>query len=151
MTETKISNEVDILLVEDNSSDAELTIRALKKQNLANKLIHVTDGAAALDFVFGKGKYENRPLETGPKIILLDLKMPKVSGIEVLRKLKADEKTKLIPVVILTSSKEEPDITECYELGINSYIVKPVEFDKFIHAIAEIGFYWLLLNQPPQR
>jgi CheY-like chemotaxis protein len=147
----KNNNEVDILLVEDNMSDAELTIRALKKQNLANKLIHVSDGAQALDFIFGNGEYKDRPLENGPKIILLDLKMPKINGLEVLKALKSDERTRLIPVVILTSSKEEPDIIECYKLGINSYIVKPVEFENFIKAISEIGFYWLLLNQPPQN
>lgn len=133
----------DVLLVEDNIDDAVLAIRALKKKNLANNLLHVEDGEEALKYIFS-----DEGLNT-PKIILLDLKMPKVSGIEVLRKLKADERTRQIPVVVLTSSKEEPDVKECYALGVNSYIVKPVEFDKFLEAVSELGVYWLMLNQSP--
>lgn len=135
---------VDILLIEDNPDDAGLAIRALKKYNLANQLLHVQDGEEALNFIFG-GKMQGLP-----KVILLDLKMPKVDGIEVLRKLKSDEHKKVIPVVVLTSSKEERDIVESYKLGVNAYIVKPVDFDKFVKAISEIGFFWLLLNQAPK-
>ena len=137
------NNAVEILLVEDNPDDAELTIRALKKQKLANSLLHLKDGEEAIDFLFHK----NNPL---PKLILLDLKMPKVDGIEVLRKIKSDPDKKVIPVVILTSSKEERDIVESYELGVNAYIVKPVDFDKFVQAVSDIGFFWLVLNQPPK-
>jgi len=143
------NSEIEILLVEDNMGDAELTIRALKKRNLANKLIHLENGADALEYIFAEGKYANRDLSSMPKVILLDLNMPKVGGIEVLQKIKSDERTKKIPVVILTSSKEDPDIEKCYSLGVNSYIVKPVEFEKFVKAVDELGFYWLLLNQPP--
>ncbi|HEY5616154.1 MAG TPA: response regulator [Bacteroidota bacterium] len=140
-------NEVEILYVEDNPNDAELTIRALKKHNLANKLVHVMDGEEALDFIFAHGKFSERTVENGPKVILLDLKLPKVDGLEVLRKIRMDERTKKFPVVILTSSKEEQDIVRSYELGVNSYIVKPVDFDKFTKAVADLGLYWLLLNQ----
>ena len=142
--------EVEILLVEDNASDAEMTIDALKKNGLANKLLHVKDGAAALDFIFAEGGYEGRSMENKPKVILLDLKMPKVNGIEVLHKIRADERTKNIPVVILTSSKEDPDIKICYDLGVNSYVVKPVEFDEFQKAISQLGLYWMIVNQQPQ-
>jgi two-component system, response regulator len=138
------NNVVEILLVEDNPDDAGLTIRALKKYNLANHLLHLHDGEEALKFIFSGN------LTSIPKIILLDLKMPKVDGIEVLRKIKSDEQKKVIPVVVLTSSKEERDIVESYKLGVNAYIVKPVDFDKFVKAISEIGFFWLLLNQPPR-
>lgn len=141
---------LQILLVEDNMSDAELTIRALKKNNLANKLTHVKDGAEALDFIFAQGEYSYRERDNVPSVIVLDLKMPKVNGIEVLRRIKSDEHTKRIPVVVLTSSKEDPDIQECYRLGVNSYVVKPVEFDDFIKAISNLGLYWMILNQPPQ-
>jgi CheY-like chemotaxis protein len=144
-------NSLDILLVEDNLDDAELTIGALKKNNLANNLFHVTDGEEALEFVFGTGKYEGNIISAYPKVILLDIQMPKVNGIEVLQALKAQEKTKFIPVVILTSSKENPDIRKCYELGANSYIVKPVNFEGFASAIRDLGFYWLLLNQHPHE
>ncbi|MGZ3919741.1 MAG: response regulator [Bacteroidia bacterium] len=144
------NKEVEILLVEDNPSDAELTIRALKKNNLANQLHHVKDGDEALDFVFGQGLYSHRQIENTPKVILLDLKMPKVNGIEVLRVLKADLRTKKIPIVVITSSKEDPDIQECYGLGVNSYVVKPVNFDGFLKAVADLGLYWLLINQPPK-
>jgi two-component system response regulator len=143
-------NHVDLLLIEDNNSDAELTIRELKKHNLANNLFHVKDGAEALDFVFATGKYAGiRTMEHPPKIILLDIQMPKVNGIEVLQKIKSDERTKTTPVVMLTSSKEDPDIKKCYALGANSYIVKPVNFESFAESIKSLGFFWLLLNQPP--
>jgi two-component system response regulator len=138
------NNAVEILLIEDNPDDAGLTIRALKKYHLANHLLHLQDGEEALDFIFSS-KMTNLP-----KVILLDLKMPKVDGIEVLRKIKSDEQKKIIPVVVLTSSKEERDIVESYKLGVNAYIVKPVDFDKFVKAISEIGLFWLLLNQPPK-
>lgn len=143
-------DSVEILLVEDNFDDAELTIAELKKHNMANNLIHVADGEEALEFIFATGKYAGqRTIESSPKLILLDIKMPKVDGIEVLEKIKSDKRTKRIPVVILTSSKEDPDIRKCYNLGANSYIVKPVGFDGFAKAIMNLGFYWLLLNQPP--
>jgi two-component system response regulator len=135
---------VEILLVEDNPDDAGLTIRALKKHNLANHLLHLSDGEEAIKFLFSE------QLTGIPKLILLDLKMPKVDGIEVLRRIKSDEKRRVIPIVVLTSSKEERDIVESYKLGVNAYIVKPVDFDKFVKAISEIGFFWLLLNQPPK-
>jgi two-component system response regulator len=142
-------NEIEVLIVEDNSNDAELTIRALKKSNLTNKLMHVKDGAEALDFLFAQGVYADRKDEKNPKVILLDLKMPKLNGIEVLQALKSDERTKTIPVVVLTSSKEDPDIQKCYQLGVNSYVVKPVGFESFAKAVSELGLYWMLLNQPP--
>lgn len=141
---------MEILLVEDNPSDAEMTIRALKKNNLANKIVHLKDGSEALDFFFGSGQFSGRNTANRPKVVLLDLKMPKVDGIEVLRKVKADERTRMIPIVVLTSSKEDPDIQACYDLGVNSYIVKPVGFDSFIKAVSELGMYWLLLNQSPK-
>jgi CheY-like chemotaxis protein len=143
------SNEVEILLVEDNPNDVELTLRALKKNHLANRVVVVTDGEEALDFIFARGQFNNRKIEDGPKVILLDLKLPKVDGLEVLRAVKGDPRTKVIPVVVLTSSNEERDILESYHLGVNSYIVKPVDFDKFIEAVNSLGLYWLLLNQPP--
>jgi CheY-like chemotaxis protein len=141
---------VEILLVEDNLQDAELTIRALRKSNITNELIHLKDGAEALDFIFGRGKFSGRDVNQKPKVILLDLKMPKVGGIEVLEKIKENESTKKIPVVILTSSKEDPDVRTCYKLGANSYIVKPVEFDNFSKAVSDLGLYWMLLNQPSE-
>ena len=143
-------NDIEILLVEDNESDAEMTIRALQKNNLANKLLHVADGAAAVDFLFAKGEYESRKDEKLPKLILLDLKMPRLNGIQVLQKIRADERTKRIPVVVLTSSKEDPDIKNCYDMGANSYVVKPVLFDEFQTAISSLGHFWLTINQPPQ-
>lgn len=145
-----MNQEVDILLVEDNASDAEMTIDALKKNGLANKLLHVKDGAAALDFIFAEGNYSGRNKVYKPKVILLDLKMPKVNGIEVLQRIRNDELTKNIPVVVLTSSKEDPDIKTCYSLGVNSYVVKPVEFEEFQKAITELGMYWMITNQHPQ-
>jgi two-component system response regulator len=142
-------NEVEILLVEDNVHDAELTIRALKKVNLANKIVHVQDGEEALDFIFGMGAFSGREITNRPKVILLDIKMPKVDGIEVLRQIKSDPITKTIPVVIMTSSREEQDIINSYSLGVNSYVVKPVNFEAFAKAISDLGLYWLVINQPP--
>jgi two-component system, response regulator len=135
---------VELLLIEDNPEDAELTIRVLKKHNLANNLVHLRDGEAALNFLFANGS------NNIPRLILLDLKMPKVDGIEVLRKIKKDEQKRLIPVVILSSSKLERDVIESYKLGVNGYVVKPVEFEKFVEAVAQLGLFWLLLNQPPR-
>lgn len=140
--------EVEILLVEDNPSDAELTTRTLKKNNLANNMVHVKDGAEALEFLFAEGQYAGRNLDSPPQVVLLDLKMPKMDGIQVLKALKADDRTRFIPVVVLTSSREDRDLEECYRLGANSYIVKPVEFDAFVEVVKNLGFYWLLLNQP---
>lgn len=137
-----VKKNIEILLVEDSPYDAELTIRALKKNNLANHLLHIDDGQEALDYLFSD--------HAMPRLILLDLKMPKVDGIEILKKLKLDEKRKVIPVVILTSSKEERDIVESYKLGVNAYIVKPVDFSQFINAVSELGLFWMILNQPPQ-
>lgn len=146
-----MNNEaIEILLVEDNQYDAELAINALKTKNLANNLYHVEDGVEAIDFIFCRGKYNERNIDIPPRVILLDLKMPKLNGLEVLRQVKADPRTKKIPVVILTSSKEDPDIKEAYELGANCYIVKPVDFDNFSKAVEEIGLFWMLLNQPPK-
>lgn len=147
MDNSPSTNEVEILLVEDNPNDAELTLRALKKHHLANKVLHVKDGAEALEFLFANGAYDQRKVENVPRVILLDLKLPKVSGLEVLRKVKSDERTRVIPVVVLTSSREDRDLAECYALGVNSYIVKPVEFENFVRAVSDMGFYWLLLNQ----
>lgn len=146
------SKTVEILLVEDNLNDAELTIRELKKNNLANDIHHAKDGEEALDFIFGTGKFsEKEDLAHRPKLILLDIKMPKVDGIEVLKAIKSNELTKTIPVVMLTSSKEDPDIKKCYELGANSYIVKPVEFEDFRNVISNIRYYWLLINELPNK
>lgn len=145
------NNAVEILLVEDNPNDAELALRPLKKHNLANHVVVVTDGEEALEFVFPRGRYGHRKIENAPRIILLDLKLPKVDGLEVLRAIKGDPRTKIIPVIVLTSSKEEKDIVESYKLGVNSYILKPVDFDKFVDAVKEVGYYWLLLNQSPIR
>jgi CheY-like chemotaxis protein len=142
-----IEKEVEILIVEDNPDDAELAIRALKKSHLANNVTHLIDGAEALDFLFGTGQYAGRDINNVPKVILLDLKMPKVNGLEVLQRIKAEEHTKMIPVVILTSSAEDPDIKRSYELGANSYIVKPVEFNNFAKIISELGMYWLVINK----
>lgn len=145
-----ITNEVEILLVEDNPNDVELTLRALKKHNITNKSHVVKDGAEALEYIFATGAYRSRDINHNPKVILLDLKLPKVDGIEVLRQIKSDERTKMIPVVVLTSSKEERDLVESYKLGANSYITKPVGFEDFVKAVSELGLYWVLLNQPPR-
>jgi len=145
----KDCSEVEILLVEDNPYDAELTIRALKNRGLANKLLTFSDGVEALDFLFGTGEYAGRDMAVRPKVILLDLKLPRISGLEILEKIRDDERTKTIPVVILTSSQEESDIVGGYNLGVNSYMVKPVDFDKFFLAVEELGLYWLLLNKVP--
>ncbi len=141
--------EVEILLVEDNPTDAELAMRALRKSNLANKLVWVKDGAEALDFVFAAGSYSGRRIQNGPKVILLDLRLPKVDGMEVLRRVKSDERTRTIPVVVLTSSKEDRDVAESYRLGVNSYISKPVAFEEFAKVVSELGLYWMLVNKPP--
>lgn len=142
-----INQEVEILIVEDSLEDAELAIRTLKKNHLANTIVHVTDGALALDFIFGRGQYEGRNTQSLPKVILLDLKMPKVNGLQVLEQLKRDPATQTIPVVILTSSAEDPDIKRCYELGANSYIVKPVEFENFSKTVGDLGMYWMVMNR----
>jgi two-component system, response regulator len=141
--------EVEILLVEDNPTDAELCIRALKNSNLANNLVWVKDGAEALEFLFATGAYSNRNVTCPPKVVLLDLRLPKVDGMEVLHRIKADERTRSIPVVVLTSSQEDRDVAESYQLGVNSYISKPVEFDAFAKTVSELGLYWLLVNRPP--
>ena len=142
--------QVEILLVEDNPTDVELTLRAFKARNFANQVFVARDGAEALDFFFGDGSHPLRNIGVVPKVVLLDLKLPKVDGLEVLRRLKADERTRTIPVVILTSSREEPDIAAAYRLGANSYIVKPVDFEAFARAVSEVGLYWLLLNEAPR-
>lgn len=144
------SQEVEILLIEDNPHDAELTLRALKQRNLANQVFVCHDGAEALEFFFGDGPSGLREIGVVPKVILLDLKLPKVDGLEVLKRLKESDATKKVPVVVLTSSREEPDIARAYRLGANSYIVKPVDFEAFARAVADVGLYWLLLNHPPQ-
>jgi two-component system response regulator len=142
--------KIDILLVEDNPSDAELTIRALKKNKIISTLLHLQNGEDALEYIFATGKYSERNICETPKIILLDLKMPKIDGHEVLKKIKSDERTKIIPVVLLTSSKEDKDIVISYRLGVNSYIVKPLEFGNFVKAVSNLGLYWLLTNQVPE-
>jgi len=141
--------DIEILLVEDNPNDVELTMRALQKQNLASKVFVVKDGAEALEFIFATGAFAARKIENRPKVVLLDLKLPKVDGIEVLRRIKSDERTKQTPVVMLTSSHEERDVLDTYNLGVNSYIVKPVDFSNFVHAVSELGVYWGLLNKLP--
>lgn len=140
-------NIVEVLLVEDNPRDAELTIRALKKYNLANRLFHVENGADALDFLFRRGAYEGRA-DTSPKVVLLDLKLPKVNGLEVLRSMKSDPHLHVIPVVMITSSAEDPDIRAAYDLGANGYVIKPVQFDAFLEAMSKVGVYWLMVNHP---
>ena len=141
---------VEILLVEDNPQDLELTQRALTKARLSNRIEVARDGAEALDFVFGEGAHAGRKLENGPKVILLDLKLPKVDGLEVLKRIKSDQRTQAIPVVMLTSSREQSDLVESYRLGVNSYIVKPVNFESFAQAVQNLGMYWVLLNQSPK-
>lgn len=142
-----MNNALEILLVEDSMADAKLTIRALQKNNLSNNIVHLQDGAEALEFIFARGEYSGRNIEQTPKIILLDLNMPKVGGLEVLREIKADERTRRIPVIVMTSSKEDSDIISSYDLGVNSYVVKPIGFENFSKAVIELGMYWLLVNQ----
>jgi two-component system response regulator len=139
---------IEILIVEDTPEDVELTLRALRKAKLSNRIHVARDGAEALEFIFGEGAHAGRKVENAPKVILLDLKLPKVDGIEVLRRVKGDPRTRSIPVVVLTSSKEQKDVIDSYNLGVNSYIVKPVNFEQFMSAVEEMGMYWLLLNQP---
>jgi two-component system response regulator len=145
--ETK-HEHIEILLVEDNEEDAGLIIRSLRQHNLGNHLVHLQDGAQALDFIFARGAYAGRKINDTPRMLLLDLKMPKVGGVQVLQAIKGDDRTKLIPVIIMTSSREDKDIEECYRLGVNSYVVKPVEFENFARAVSELGMYWMVLNQP---
>lgn len=140
---------VEILIVEDSDQDAELTLRALQKNKISNKIIRLKDGEEALEFLFGTGNFEGRSINNQPKVILLDLKMPKVDGLEVLKRIRGNEVSANIPVVMLTSSKEEKDMVESYNLGVNSFIVKPVEFDSFTKAVRDIGFYWVILNEKP--
>jgi two-component system, response regulator len=146
-----VIDDVEILLVEDNPNDVELTLHALKRNNLANRIEVVRDGAEALEFVFATGRCSDRDVDHRPKVILLDLKLPLVDGLEVLRRVKADPRTRVIPVVVLTSSREERDVVESYHLGVNSYIVKPVDFEQFTEAVRSLGLYWLLVNEPPPR
>ncbi len=143
-------NEVEVLLVEDSPNDAELTTRALKKHNLANRLLHVKDGEEALEYLFGNGRYADHNPAIYPKVVLLDLRLPKVDGLDVLRRMRGDERTKAMPVVVLTSSHEDSDRIKSYNLGVNSYVVKPVEFENFSKAVTDLGLYWLLLNKPPK-
>lgn len=149
MKENK-NDQVEILLVEDSDLDAELTMKALKKNKLSNNVVRLKDGEQAINYLFGKGEFEGRNTKRKPKLVLLDLKMPKVSGLEVLKAIRENEQTKKLPVVMLTSSKEERDMVESYTYGVNSYIVKPVEFEEFTKAVKDVGFYWLILNQTPQ-
>lgn len=144
------TNIVEILIVEDNPQDLDLALRALRKANLTNRVHVARDGAEALQFILCEGPHAERKMENGPKVILLDLKLPKIDGLEVLQRIKADSRTKSIPVVVLTSSKEQSDVVDSYNLGVNSYIVKPVNFEQFSEAVQKLGMYWLLLNQPPQ-
>ncbi|MFA5803475.1 MAG: response regulator [Melioribacteraceae bacterium] len=141
---------VDILLVEDNLTDVELALRALKKSGIANNIFVVNDGQDALDFIYCRNRFEQRKPNDAPKIILLDLKLPKMDGLEVLKTLKSDEEKMIIPVIVLTSSNQEKDMIESYKLGVNSYIQKPVDFDQFVESVKQIGMYWLLLNQLPK-
>jgi two-component system response regulator len=143
-------NGVEILLIEDNPNDVELTLDALKQNNLANHIQVLRDGAEAIDFIFCEGAYSNRKISHQPKLILLDMKLPKVNGLEVLAKIRSDPRTRMIPVVILTTSGEERDMVDSYQLGVNSYITKPVDFEQFNEAVRYIGFYWLLLNKLPE-
>ncbi|MDD3568094.1 MAG: response regulator [Bacteroidales bacterium] len=142
-------DDVEILLVEDNPADVELTLRALKKNSIANRVQVAEDGEVVLNFLFGHGEFSSRNTDNKPKVVLLDLNLPKVDGLEVLRTIKSNPKTQAIPVVVLTTSKQETDIIESYRLGANSYIVKPVDFEKFVDSVRELGMYWLSINQPP--
>jgi len=149
MTDQFSEQSVFILLVEDNPNDAELTVRALRRGRITNQIQVLTDGAEALDFIFCRGDYAHRQITNHPKVILLDLKLPKVSGLEVLQQLKSDPRTQMIPIVVMTSSAQDSDIIKSYKLGVNSYIVKPVDFEQFNKAVEQIGFYWVLINQSP--
>jgi two-component system response regulator len=140
---------IEILLIEDNPNDEELTLYALKKNNVTNHIQVVRDGAEALEYLFCTGAYAHRRIDDAPRVILLDLKLPKVDGLEVLERIKTDERTRVLPVVVLTSSQEERDIVESYQLGVNSYIVKPVDFEQFVESVRQLGLYWMLLNQTP--
>jgi two-component system response regulator len=141
---------IEILLIEDNQGDADLVMRTLKKNNVGNNIMHLSDGAEALDFLFAQGKYSRRKIENKPKVILLDLNLPKLNGIEILRTIKNDERTKAIPVVVMSSSSEAKDILESYQIGVNGYVVKPVAFDDFAKVVSDLGFYWLLVNKLPK-
>jgi CheY-like chemotaxis protein len=145
-----LKQRVEILIVEDNPTDAELCLRSLKKHNLANNIVWLRDGAEALDYLFSRGAYEGRDQGDTPRVVLLDLRLPKVDGKEVLRRIKADDRLKSIPIVVLTSSREDRDIAECYKIGANSFVVKPVEFDNFAETVVKLGYYWSLINTPPQ-
>lgn len=147
MTNVMTTHEIEIILVEDNPDDAALTIRAFKTRNLFNRMVHLKNGQEAIDYIFNGAEFDGRKFDHHPKVILLDLKMPKINGMEVLEKLKSNQSTKTIPVVVLTSSAEDPDIKKCYELGANSYIVKPVEFENFSKTVVDLGMYWLVTNQ----
>jgi len=149
MTDQFPEQSVFILLVEDNPADAELAVRALRGGRITNQIQVLTDGAEALDFIFCRGDYAHRQITNQPKVVLLDLKLPKVSGLEVLQQLKSDPRTQMIPIVVMTSSAQDSDIIESYKLGVNSYIVKPVDFEQFNKAVEQIGFYWVLINQSP--
>jgi CheY-like chemotaxis protein len=144
-----MNSEGDVLLVEDNPRDAELTLRALKGRGISAKVCHVKDGEEALDFIFARALYRERDVLLPPRLVMLDLKLPKIDGLEVLRAIRGDERTRHIPVVVLTSSAEDRDLVEAYSLGVNSFIVKPVEFENFTDAVSQLGLYWLLLNRPP--
>jgi CheY-like chemotaxis protein len=147
---SRLAEEVDILLVEDNPNDAELTQRALRKSGFGDRVLVVRDGAEALDYLFARGPYARRNIHNRPKVMFLDLKLPKVDGMEVLRRIRSDDRLKSMPVVVLTSSNEERDVAECYKLGVNSYVVKPVDFDSFYKSVGDLGTYWLVLNKAPQ-
>lgn len=146
-----MTEAVEVLIVEDNPHDLEMTLRALRKHKLVNRVLTLTDGAAALDYLLGKGEYEGRDVADGPRVVFLDLKLPKVDGIEVLRQVKADPRTRGIPIVIVTSSAEDRDRVQSYDLGVNSFVVKPIDFEGFAQTMADLGFYWLAVNRPPRQ